>query len=123
MHDLRELKKEGEVGEDDERRAEAELQKLTDGAIAEIEGCSRARKKRSCEVRPRLGCPRYVAIIMDGNARWAKQRGLGDRGPSGRRRRAQGAAARAGEFGIEELTVYSFSTENWSRPASRGRRA
>jgi ribosome recycling factor len=37
MHDLRELRKEGEVGEDDERRAEAELQKLTDGRIAEIE--------------------------------------------------------------------------------------
>jgi ribosome recycling factor len=37
MHDLRELRKEGEVGEDEERRAEAELQKLTDGRIAEIE--------------------------------------------------------------------------------------
>src|SRR5205809_3286544 len=37
MHDLRELKKEGEVGEDDERRAEAELQKQTDDAIGEIE--------------------------------------------------------------------------------------
>jgi ribosome recycling factor len=37
MHDLRELKKEGEVGEDDERRAEAELQKLTDAAVGEID--------------------------------------------------------------------------------------
>jgi len=37
MHDLRELRKEGEAGEDEERRAEAELQKLTDGRIAEIE--------------------------------------------------------------------------------------
>ena len=37
MHDLRELRKEGEVGEDEERRAEAELQKLTDSRIAEIE--------------------------------------------------------------------------------------
>src|SRR5438132_8075070 len=37
MHDLRELRKEGEVGEDEERRAEAELQKLTDARIAEIE--------------------------------------------------------------------------------------
>jgi ribosome recycling factor len=37
MHDMRELRKEGEVGEDEERRAEAELQKLTDGRIAEIE--------------------------------------------------------------------------------------
>jgi len=37
MHDLRELRKEGEVGEDEERRAEAELQKLTDARIAEID--------------------------------------------------------------------------------------
>jgi ribosome recycling factor len=37
MHDLRELRKEGEVGEDEERRAEAELQKLTDGRVSEIE--------------------------------------------------------------------------------------
>ena len=37
MHDLRELRKEGEVGEDDERRAEGELQKLTDGRVAEID--------------------------------------------------------------------------------------
>jgi ribosome recycling factor len=37
MHDLRELRKEGEVGEDEERRAEGELQKLTDARIAEIE--------------------------------------------------------------------------------------
>jgi ribosome recycling factor len=37
MHDLRELRKEGEVGEDEERRAEAELQKLTDARVAEIE--------------------------------------------------------------------------------------
>ncbi len=60
---------------------------------------------------------RYVAIIMDGNARWATERGL----PvlAGHR---QGAKAlkqtvrNAVELGIEELTVYAFSTENWTRP-------
>src|SRR5258705_2641774 len=60
---------------------------------------------------------RYVAIIMDGNARWATERGL----PvlAGHR---QGAKAlkqtvrNAVELGLEELTVYAFSTENWSRP-------
>jgi undecaprenyl diphosphate synthase len=60
---------------------------------------------------------RYVAIITDGNGRWAKQRGL----PvlAGHEAGADAVKARlrdAAEFGIEELTVYSFSTENWSRP-------
>jgi undecaprenyl diphosphate synthase len=61
---------------------------------------------------------RYVAIITDGNGRWAHQRGL----PvvEGHRAGADTVKARlrdAVELGIEELTVYSFSTENWSRPA------
>jgi undecaprenyl diphosphate synthase len=60
---------------------------------------------------------RYVAIITDGNGRWAKSREL----PvvEGHRAGADVVRARlrdAVEFGIEELTVYSFSTENWSRP-------
>jgi undecaprenyl diphosphate synthase len=60
---------------------------------------------------------RYVAIITDGNGRWAKQRDL----PvvEGHRAGADTLKARlrdAAELGIEELTVYSFSTENWSRP-------
>jgi undecaprenyl diphosphate synthase len=62
--------------------------------------------------------PRYVAIITDGNGRWAQQRGL----PvvEGHRAGADTVKARlrdAVELGIEELTVFSFSTENWSRPA------
>ncbi len=61
---------------------------------------------------------RYVAIITDGNGRWAQQRGL----PvlEGHRAGADVVKARlrdAVELGIEELTVFSFSTENWSRPA------
>jgi undecaprenyl diphosphate synthase len=60
---------------------------------------------------------RYVAIITDGNGRWARNRGL----PvlAGHEAGADTVKARlrdAAEFGIEELTVYSFSTENWSRP-------
>jgi ribosome recycling factor len=50
MHDLRELKKEGEVGEDDERRAEAELQKCTDGATSEIEALLKAKEEEILEV-------------------------------------------------------------------------
>ncbi len=60
---------------------------------------------------------RYVAIITDGNGRWAQQRDV----PvvEGHRAGADTVKARlrdAAEFGIKELTVYSFSTENWSRP-------
>jgi undecaprenyl diphosphate synthase len=62
--------------------------------------------------------PRYVAIITDGNGRWAEQRGLPT--VEGHRAGADTVKARlrdAVELGIEELTVFSFSTENWSRPA------
>jgi undecaprenyl diphosphate synthase len=60
---------------------------------------------------------RYVAIITDGNGRWARSRGL----PvlAGHEAGADTVKARlrdAAEFGIRELTVYSFSTENWNRP-------
>ena len=50
MHDLRELKKEGEVGEDDERRAEAELQKRTDEATKDIDGLLKAKEEEILEV-------------------------------------------------------------------------
>jgi undecaprenyl diphosphate synthase len=64
-----------------------------------------------------VSAPKYVAIITDGNGRWAQQRGL----PvvEGHQAGADTLKARlrdAAELGIEELTVYSFSTENWSRP-------
>jgi undecaprenyl diphosphate synthase len=61
--------------------------------------------------------PRYVAIITDGNGRWAAERGLPP--IEGHRAGADVVKARlrdAVELGIEELTVYSFSTENWARP-------
>jgi undecaprenyl diphosphate synthase len=61
---------------------------------------------------------RYVAIIADGNGRWARSRGVPvndghEAGTDTLKARLRDAA----EFGIEQLTVYSFSTENWSRPA------
>jgi undecaprenyl diphosphate synthase len=61
---------------------------------------------------------RYLAIITDGNGRWARMRGLPVN--EGHNAGADNVKARlrdAAELGIEELTVYSFSTENWSRPA------
>ena len=61
--------------------------------------------------------PRHVAVIMDGNGRWAKSRGL----PriEGHRQGAESARAiirTAGEVGIKYLTLYAFSAENWNRP-------
>ena len=61
--------------------------------------------------------PRHIAIIMDGNGRWAKQHGkpriFGHRNGVTAVREATEAAA---ELGVEYLTLYAFSTENWSRP-------
>jgi undecaprenyl diphosphate synthase len=62
---------------------------------------------------------RYVAIIADGNGRWAHARGLPVR--AGHEAGADTLKARIGdlaELGVRELTVYFFSTENWSRPAA-----
>src|SRR5436309_1079612 len=63
--------------------------------------------------------PRHIAIIMDGNGRWAAARGL----PRGEGHRRGVEALRrtvraAGDLGIGFLTIFSFSAENWSRPAA-----
>ncbi len=68
-------------------------------------------------MRSSLKIPRHAAIIMDGNGRWAAARGLprsaGHKAGIDALRNAVRAAA---DMGIEYLTIYSFSTENWSRP-------
>ena len=65
----------------------------------------------------RAALPRHVAVIMDGNCRWARQRRL----PRIEGHRAGAESARviirtAGELGIKYLTLYAFSAENWNRP-------
>lgn len=79
-------------------------------------------KDASADERAGLGAftklPRHVAIIMDGNGRWAKRRGL----PriAGHREgvaRVKEVVEEAGRLGLEVLTLYVFSTENWRRPA------
>src|SRR5919108_5042410 len=66
---------------------------------------------------PEFAVPRHVAIIMDGNGRWAAARGLprseGHRGGVEALRRTVRAA---GDLGIGILTIFSFSSENWTRP-------
>jgi undecaprenyl diphosphate synthase len=60
---------------------------------------------------------RYIAIITDGNGRWARARGLPvNEGHSAGADNVKARLRDAAELGVKELTVYSFSTENWSRP-------
>ena len=62
--------------------------------------------------------PRHVAVIMDGNGRWAAQRGLPRiAGHKAGVDSVRAIVRAAGELGIQALTLYSFSTENWLRPA------
>ena len=75
----------------------------------------------TAEIQPKIapGGPRHVAIIMDGNGRWAKKRLLpriaGHRAGVEAVRRVARAAQ---DMGLECLTLYAFSSENWKRPAS-----
>jgi undecaprenyl diphosphate synthase len=70
------------------------------------------------DLQARGNLPRHVAIIMDGNGRWARARGvprlLGHRAGRDSVREVVRACA---ELGVEVLTLYTFSTENWDRPA------
>ena len=60
--------------------------------------------------------PKHIAIIMDGNRRWAKQRGLTTKdGHKAGAKNLENIAKFCNEIGIKYLTVYAFSTENWKR--------
>jgi len=76
-----------------------------------------ALAERPAPPQPHALVPRHVAVIMDGNGRWAQQRGLsrnaGHRAGTENIRRIIEAF---GERGVEVLTLYAFSTENWTRP-------
>jgi len=61
--------------------------------------------------------PAHIAIIMDGNGRWAKQRGLPrTEGHKAGTETARAVVTRCRELGVRHLTLYTFSKENWSRP-------
>jgi undecaprenyl diphosphate synthase len=80
------------------------------------------RRKGTLEGIDLSKLPQHIAIVMDGNGRWAKQRGLprtdGHRAGEDAVARAVDAAL---ELGIGNLTLYAFSTENWRRPPSEVR--
>jgi undecaprenyl diphosphate synthase len=94
------------IGEAASATARAEKGAPSDGVPRHVDGSA-----------PGHPVPRHVAIIMDGNGRWAKARGL----PRAAGHRQGAEAARktiraAGEAGVQCLTLYAFSSENWRRP-------
>lgn len=77
---------------------------------------SRKDRQQPVEISPD-NIPRHVAVIMDGNGRWAKRRGLPRVvGHQNGMKAVKRATIAADELGIEFLTMYAFSTENWKRP-------
>ena len=135
------LERDEELSEDEVRREQAKVQKHTDSYVAKIDEMLKAKKPRSWRSRlnfdesafetyfadapdsidlsqlDRGRIPRHISCIMDGNGRWATSRGL-----------SRGEGHRAGitslreiitscvRLGVEVLSAYAFSTENWSRP-------
>ena len=102
---------------------------MTGGGTHELDEAGRAALERMRLVSPQADpvtilpdvpperIPRHIAIIMDGNGRWAQERGLPR--AEGHRRGAvsvRKALNAAGDVGVERLTLYSFSVENWKRP-------
>ena len=132
---LKEMKKAGDITEDDLKQAEKKTQDLTDKYVKNAEDCAQQKGEgdhgylsrkggRGLGIQPkhRMGnstqLPVHIGIIMDGNGRWAKKRFL----PRSAGHRAGASNFRTitrycSRIGIQYLTIYAFSTENWSRPA------
>jgi undecaprenyl diphosphate synthase len=86
----------------------------TSAAVSDLSALHEDDLKQRIRARP---LPRHVAVIMDGNGRWATSRGLPRVAGHGEGVKAVRSVVRtAGELGIEFLTLYAFSSENWNRP-------
>jgi undecaprenyl diphosphate synthase len=86
----------------------------TSAAVSELSTLHEDDLRQRIMARP---LPRHVAVIMDGNGRWATRRGLPRVAGHGEGVKAVRSVVRtAGELGIEFLTLYAFSSENWKRP-------
>lgn len=90
-------------------------------SAARLEGDERLPRTESGriveEIKAVGNLPRHIAIIMDGNGRWAKRRGLSRiQGHRAGRKAVREAVEGCVELGIEVLTLYTFSVENWNRP-------
>ena len=127
LAEVKEALKEKLITQDEERKAQDEIQKLTDKAIADIDGHMAAKEKGNPDglsaTRSAAACnalmslPRHVAIIMDGNGRWAAARGLPRH--AGHKEGVEPVRMCVREClrnGIGALTLFAFSSENWGRP-------
>lgn len=138
------LVKNENLPEDEKRRAEDEIQKITDGYVASIDEAFKAKEAEVMAIQPcgdvvmrkplttifpcvpndidlatfdEASVPCHVAIIMDGNGRWAKKRALNRlKGHKAGIEAVREAICCANDIGVDYLTIYSFSTENWKRP-------
>ena len=83
-----------------------------------IVGCTRVKGKEwLVDMEKTLNIPKHVAIILDGNGRWAKAKGLPrNYGHIQGAKTVEEICEVAYDMGIQYLTVYAFSTENWNRP-------
>ena len=134
---LKRLTKDKEISEDDERRATDEIQKMTDKAVVDIDKIIAEKEKEIMTVQCRIdlhllmaqhssstlvipevnALPRHVAIIMDGNGRWASKRMMPRvAGHSEGLGAVRKIVQECRKLGVEYLTVFAFSSENWRRP-------
>ena len=118
---LKKMEKEKAFSKDDSFKLQEEVQKTTDRYIGAVESVYAEKEKEILRYRDhesqKVKLPQHVAIIMDGNGRWARNRALP---------RAEGHIAgiesvrdvvtATREFAIPYLTLYAFSKENWTRP-------
>ncbi len=128
MDAFKKMEKASEITEDDLKQMEKDLQKLTDESSKKIDELLARKEKELMEdlmAEVRTGThtagwvgdpPRHIAIIMDGNGRWATERGLPrTAGHKAGAETFRKIATYCKNIGVKYLTVYAFSTENWKR--------
>ena len=120
-----ELRKRSEQEEEEERRKSSSSsssqssssQSSSPSSSPSSSSSSSSSKPSSSSSSPSLTLPRHVGIILDGNTRWARRRGLPPRaGHAAGALALSRAVACCRAWGVERLTVFAFSSENWRRP-------
>ena len=124
--DVKEALKEKLITQDDEKKAEGDIQKLTDKYIARHRNAAVRQGKRTPAgvsgqpldtLPPTVSIPQHIAIIMDGNGRWAEARGLARHaGHKEGVRPVRMCIEECARRGVGALTLFAFSSENWQRP-------
>ena len=127
--DVKEALKEKLITQDDEKKAEVDIQKLTDKYIARHRHSARRQGKGTPAgvsgqpldtLPPTVSIPKHIAIIMDGNGRWAEARGLPRHaGHKEGVRPVRMCIEECARRGVGALTLFAFSSENWRRPTDR----